>query len=203
MSHEIEIEDQVLVKDVMASPVISVNENACIPLVASLMGNYSIGCVMITNEEGGPVGIVTEKDLVVRVLTKTTDEGFVIRLWGGDARASRLTVGEVMTSSVVVITPDTNLVEAARKMRQHNIRRLGVVSKGKIVGIISERDILSVTSEIIEILREKKRIAGIIPADYLGQIVIAGYCEECDNWFNDLNESNGIFLCEECVRDIG
>lgn len=86
--HETENEEHVLVKDVMTSPVISVNENECIPLVASLMDHYPIECVMITNEEGEPVGIITEKELVVRVLTKITDESFVLRLLGGDARAS-------------------------------------------------------------------------------------------------------------------
>lgn len=197
--HEKAIENQVLVKEVMSSPVISVNVDACIPLVASLMDHYPIGCVLITNEEGEPVGIITQKDLVVRVLTKIPDESFVIRILGGDERASMLTAGDVMTSPVVVITPEKNLVETARKMRQHDIRRLGVVSKGKIVGIVSERDILSVTPAMIEILREEKRIAGILPKDYLGQVMVAGLCEECDNWSTNLTESNGLYLCEECV----
>ena len=84
-------------------------------------------------------------------------------------------------------------------MRQNNIRRLGVVFEGNIVGIISESDILSVTPAIIEILREEKRIAGILPKDYLGQVVIAGLCEECENWSNNLKESNGLYICEDCV----
>ncbi len=199
MVHETEIENMVLVKDIMTRPVISVEENECIPLVARLMKYYKIGCVVVTNKEKEPLGIITEKDLVIRVLTKVTDEGFVIRILRGDTQNSWLNAGEVMTSPVVVISPENNLIEAARKMRRHNIRRLVVVSDGRIIGIITNRDILNVTPEIIEILREEKKIAEVFPEDYSGQTEIAGYCEECGNWFINLNESNGGFLCEECA----
>ncbi len=135
----------------------------------------------------------------MRILTKITDKGLVKRVLGESAHICKLTVGEVMTSPLVVITPDKTLVEAARKMRRYNIRRLGVTSKGKLIGIISNKDILAVTPDLIEILREKKKIAEVAPADFSEHLAIAGYCEECGNWFINLNESNGGFLCEECI----
>lgn len=192
-------EEQLLVKDVMTTPLITVKENTCIPMIAQLMKHCKIGSVVVTSEKGKPLGIITERDLVVRILTKITDKGLVKRVLGGDAHIGKLTAGEVMTSPLVVITPDKTLVEAARKMRRHDIRRLGVTSKGKLIGIISNKDILTVTPELIEILRERKKIAEVATADFSEHLAIAGYCERCGNWSNNLKESNGNFLCEECV----
>ncbi|MFB0514965.1 MAG: cyclic nucleotide-binding/CBS domain-containing protein [Candidatus Bathyarchaeia archaeon] len=127
------------------------------------MEHYKIGSVVVTSKQGKTLGIITEKDLVVRILTKITDKGLVKRVLGEDAHIGKLTAGEVMTSPLVVISPEGNLVEAARKMRRHNIRRLGVTSKGKLIGIISNKYILAVTPELTEILREKKKLQRLHP----------------------------------------
>lgn len=198
-NYETDTEEQILVKDVMTNPLITAKEDTCIPMVAQLMEHYKIGSVAVTNRQGKPLGIITEKDLVVRILTKITDKGLVKRVLGEDANTGKLTAGEVMTSPLVVITPDKTLVDAARKMRRHNIRRLGVTSKGKLIGVISNKDILAVTPELVETLREKKKIAEVTPADFSEQVAIAGYCEQCGNWSSNLKESNGDFLCEECI----
>lgn len=198
-NYEPNSEEEISVRDVMASPLITVKENTCIPMVAQLMEHYKIGSVLVTSKKGKPLGIITERDLVTRILTKITDKGLVKRILGEDAHVTKLTAGEVMTSPLVVITPDKTLVEAARKMRRHNIRRLGVTSKGKLIGIISNKDIIGVTPELIEILRERKKIAEITPPDFSEHLAIAGYCERCGNWSSNLKESNGNFLCEECI----
>ncbi len=198
-NYETDTEGQILIKDVMTSPLITVKENTCIPMVAQLMEHYKIGSVVVTSRQGKPLGIITEKDLVVRILTKITDKGLVKRVLGEGAHIGKLTAGEVMTSPLVVISPEGTLVEAARKMRRHNIRRLGITSKGKLIGIISNKDILAVTPELVEILQEKKKIAEVTPADFSEHLAIAGYCEQCGNWSSNLKESNGNFLCEECI----
>jgi CBS domain-containing protein len=198
-NYETGTEGQILVKDVMTSPLITVKENTCIPMVAQLMEHHKIGSLVVTSEQGETLGIITEKDLVVRILTKITDKGLVERVLGEGAHISRLTAGEVMTSPLVVITPDKTLVEAARRMRRHNIRRLGVTSKGKLIGMISNKDILAVTPELVEILREKKKIAEVTLADFSEHSAVAGYCEQCGAWSSRLKESNGNFLCEECT----
>ena len=79
-------------------------------------------------------------------------------------------------------------------MSRLNIRRLGVMYKGKLVGLISSRDILSVMPELIEILVEKARIEGEIPESP----PMAGYCDNCGRWSDDLKEVEGRFLCKEC-----
>jgi len=67
---EIGLRTRMLVKDVMSSPVVITGEetNAC--KVAKLMLDNKVGCIVITNKEEKPLGIVTERDLVARVLAK-------------------------------------------------------------------------------------------------------------------------------------
>ncbi|MFQ5821755.1 MAG: cyclic nucleotide-binding/CBS domain-containing protein [Candidatus Heimdallarchaeota archaeon] len=198
-NYEIITEEQIRVKDVLTSPVITVKDYACIPLVAQLMDHYKIGSVVVTNKQGEPLGLITEKNLVVRILTKISDDELVKRISKTDPPISRLTAEEVMTSPLIVITPDITLVEATRTMRRYNIHRLGVVSNGKLVGIISNKDILAVTPALIDILRDKKKITDIPPLDLSAQLAVTGYCEECGNWSGNLIGLNGSFLCEDCV----
>ena len=198
-SSEIDVENRILVKDVMTSPLITVKEDAGIPVVAELMEHYKIGCVVVIGKEGKPLGIITEKGLVVRVLKRIADKRFVKRVLGEGDQIDKLTAKEVMTAPLFVISPNKTLNEAVRKMRRHNIRRLVVVSKGKSIGIITNKDILSVTPELIQVLREKQKIAEVASAGFSEHLAITGYCERCGNWSSRLKESNGNFLCEECI----
>ena len=64
------LRSRMLVKDVMNSPVVTVEEDATANLIAILMGKHNLGCIVITNMKGKPLGIITERDLAVRVLAK-------------------------------------------------------------------------------------------------------------------------------------
>ena len=139
------IRERMLVRDVMSSPVITVNEDETVEKVAQLMDKYRLGCIIVTSKDGKPVGIITERDLVVRVLAK-------------NLLSSKLKAKDVMSSPLMTIGPDATISEAARMMSRLNIRRLGVVYRGELVGIISSKDILAVTPELIEIIQEKARI---------------------------------------------
>ncbi|MGQ9460843.1 MAG: CBS domain-containing protein [Candidatus Bathyarchaeaceae archaeon] len=183
---EIGIRTRMLVKDVMTSPVTTVDEDATIDKAAQLMAEDHIGCILVTSKEGKPLGIITESDLVTRVLAK-------------NIQPNKLTAKEVMTSPLITIDPDETLSEAARRMSQLNIRRLGVMYKGNLVGIISSKDILGVMPELIEIIQEKARIEGRTATEEAPEsVLLAGYCDHCGRWSDDLTEVEGSFLCEEC-----
>jgi CBS domain-containing protein len=183
---EIGIRTRMLVKDVMSSPVFTIDETATVNDVARLMEEHELGCLIVTGKEGKPVGIITERDLVKRVLAK-------------NAKASRLPAKEVMTSPLSTVNPDETLSEAARRMSDLKIRRLGVMYKGNLVGVISSKDILAVTPELIEIMQEKARIEGRPPMEEAEEYApMAGYCDSCGLWSDDLEEVEGRFLCEEC-----
>ncbi len=198
-NYESTIEEQVLVKDIMSTPAITVSEDACIPMVARMMGEYEIESLIVTDERSTPSGMVTEKDLVVRILAKITGERLVKRVLGSPSTIDTVTAGDVMTSPLVVINPEATVVQAARKMRSHDIGRLGVVSEGKLVGTVSSSDVLAVTPDLIMILREKKRTRKSVPVELSNRLAMAGYCGQCGNWSSNLTESNGDFLCADCT----
>ena len=176
---------RVLVKDIMSSPVITIDENASIREVAQLMGQHNIECIIVTGRSGKPLGIITEKDLVAGVLAK-------------DVVPSKLNAKEVMTSPLITVDPDETLSGAARRMSRLNIRRLGVMYKGNLVGIVSSRDILAITPELIEIIRERARIEVATVEEAPEHPPLAGYCDQCGQWSDTLREAEGNFLCEEC-----
>lgn len=187
---EIGIRTRMLVKDVMSSPVFTIDEDAAVNEAARLMDEHELGCIIVTSKEGKPVGIITERDLVKRVLAK-------------NARASRLSAKEVMTSPLITIDPDETLSDAARRMRDLNVRRLGVMYKGNLVGIISSKDVLAITPELIETIQERAKIEGR-PATEEGTEYrpMAGYCDRCGLWSDALEEVEGSFLCEECKAEL-
>ena len=187
---EIGIRPRMLVKDVMTSPVITVDEDTSIDKTAQLMDKHNVGCIIVTSKKGKPLGIITERDFVTRLLAK-------------NLQPAKLTAKEVMTSPLITIDPDENLSEVARRMSQLNIRRLGVMYKGELVGIISSKDILSITPELIEIIQEKARIEGGTAVEEVPESSpLAGYCDRCGRWSDSLKEVEGNFLCEECQVEL-
>jgi CBS domain-containing protein len=182
---EIGLRSKMLVKDVMSSPVIAMGEDAPANRVAELMDKHDLGCIIVTNKEGKPLGIITERDLVVRVLAK-------------NAKPDTLKANEVMTSPLITIEPDATISDAARKMSKLDIRRLGVIYKKQITGLLSSKDILGVMPELIEIIQERARIENENAEKEETTAPPAGYCDHCEAWSDDLKQHNGEFLCEDC-----
>jgi len=124
------------VRHIMTKNIISVKNSASIVTAASVMVDNDIGSIVVT-KDGNPVGIITEKDIVKECCAK--------KLCGGD-----LKVKEVMSAPLITIDADASLGEAAMSMSDNRIRRLLVMEKGKIVGIITERDVLRGTLSYFE-----------------------------------------------------
>jgi len=183
---EIGIRERMLVKDVMSSPVVTINENEPAQKAAQLMDKHNVGCIVVISKQGKPLGIITERDLVIRVLAR-------------NSQPSRLVAKEVMTSPLITVDPDENLSEAARRMSRLNIRRLGVMYKGNLVGLVSSKDILAITPELLDIIQEKARIEGAKAMEAVSESPpLAGYCDQCGGWSDNLEEVEGNFLCEDC-----
>jgi CBS domain-containing protein len=180
-----------LVKDVMTSPVVTIGEENNAYEAAKLMDKDDVGCIIVTSKEDKPVGIITERDLVTRVLAKNT-------------LPSKVTAKKVMTSPLLTIDPDENLTEAARKMSRLNVRRLGVIYKGNLVGLVSSKDILAVTPELVEIIQEKAKIdkEPALEEEAPELRPFAGYCDHCGRWSESLKEVEGQVLCEECQTEL-
>jgi len=182
---EIGIRARMLVKDVMSSPVVTVNEKEPVTKVAQLMDKHDLGCIIVTGKDGKPLGIITERDLITRVLAKNRPR-------------YKLAAKNVMAAPLITINPEETLSEAARRMSRLNIRRLGVMYKGELVGIISSKDILAITPELIEMTQEKAKIEGDTVTEEATYPPMAGYCDLCGQWSDTLEEVEGSFICEDC-----
>jgi len=179
----------VRVKDVMSSPVITVKETTSVEKVAQLMGRHSIGCVVVTRDGGIPLGIITERDLALRVVAR-------------NLQPQKVSAREVMSAPLVTIDPDQPITLAARWMSRLNIRRLAVVNEGELVGIATCRDITAVMPELIKVIEEDAWTNRCPTARSCDAEAHVGYCEGCGNWSNALKESEGKYICDECQADL-
>jgi len=137
------------VADVMSHPVISVGPGAAFRRVAELMREKDISATPVVDEDRRPLGIVSEDDLLARERTQATRRGDAwAERWWADAdqvRATASTAGGLMTAPAITITADASLALAARRMHDAQVKRLVVVdTEGRMVGVVSRRDLLSV-----------------------------------------------------------
>ncbi|WP_030559961.1 CBS domain-containing protein [Streptomyces aureocirculatus] len=115
------------VRDVMTGHPTAVEPDTPVHQVATAMRDEGIGAVLVT-EDGRLRGLVTDRDLTVRILAD-----------GGDV--SRRTVVEACSGEPVTVAPDDHVDEALRLMRAKALRRLPVVDNGKPVGIVALGDL--------------------------------------------------------------
>lgn len=172
---------RVLVRDIMNSPVITAGPGDHVVDIAMKMKEHNIGSVIITENEK-PVGMVTDWDVVSKVVAKNLDPSSI--------------EAEKVMQSIHTVEAGEGITEAARILRKNNIKRLGVVYKDRLAGIISSSDVIAVTPELVDVVSEKAAmIRGEIgrPAS-----AISGYCDECGEWSDMLMYSEGAFTCEVC-----
>ncbi len=177
---------KMLVREAMSSPVVSVEENEDIVQVANKMREQKVGAVIVLNTSGNPVGIVTERDIVNRVVADGVDPNMVM-------------ASKVMTSPLKMVEPELELMDAMKMMDKENIRRLGVIYKGELVGIVTDRSIIRLVPTILDIMREQKEIMSNTSHSSTSTV---GYCDRCELYSNNLREMDGEFLCEDCRVDV-
>jgi CBS domain-containing protein len=186
---EIGLRTKMLVKDVMSSPVLTTDEAVPTNKIANLMNENKLGCVIVTNKDGKPLGIITERDLVVRVLAKNLQPASVKAV-------------DIMTSPLATIDPDANISDAARRMSRMDVRRLGVIYRGDLIGLVSSKDILGVMPELVEIIQERTKIESAEEATEAEETPQAGYCDRCETYSETLKNKNGQNLCEDCLIEV-
>jgi CBS-domain-containing membrane protein len=135
------------VRDVMTTDVVTVDTTASYKEVARLLSERKVNAVPVLDQERHVLGMLSEADLL-----RKQERGFSRIGWGLPARTRRerkqataRTAKHLMTSPAIAIHPDARLGSAARLMNGHHVRRLPVVDEsGKLLGIVSRRDLLSV-----------------------------------------------------------
>jgi len=119
------------VRDIMNTDVATATAGTSISEVAKLMAAQKVGSVVIV-EGGKPVGIVTDRDLVVDHLAQghTSDHAVREAVSGGGA-----------FSGLVTVAPDLDILEAAQELGRHKVGRLPVVEGDRLVGLVSAGDL--------------------------------------------------------------
>jgi signal-transduction protein with cAMP-binding, CBS, and nucleotidyltransferase domain len=121
----------VRVGDIAKKKLITIEEGASVASATKMMTELNVGSIVITKDKQ-PVGIVTERDLVRKILAEGRDP-------------ASTTVGQIMTLHPISIDEDRTLHEAIDLMGRKKIRRMLVTKNGEMTGIFTQRDILGLS----------------------------------------------------------
>jgi len=124
----------VKVGDITKRKMVTIEADRPVIEAAKLMAEHDIGSVVVTRE-GKPIGIITERDVISRCIARGKD-------------LNTTAVGAVMSCPLITVDADASLFIATRKMVENNIRRLLVTEKGEIIGIFTQKDLLSKLMEV-------------------------------------------------------
>lgn len=133
------------ISEVMTRNVMTAKKDDLVREAVSIMTKNGISCVIIANEKYHPEGIVTERDMVRRVLNNRLDPG-----------ATKLS--EIMSSPVMTMSPEKRITEAINLMTKYHFRRSVIADdKGKLLGILTQSDLLSEISKVQKELEETNK----------------------------------------------
>jgi len=119
---------EITVRQIMRT-IVSIDSKAKVKDAARLMVEKGIGS-LIANRDGLPFGIVTERDLMEKIAAEGVDP-------------TKMTVSEVMTAPLTTVDAGSSIVDAARRMVEKRVKRLVVTDQEKIVGIVTQTDLVS------------------------------------------------------------
>ncbi len=118
-----------LVREVMSTELQWVKKDAWVQGAAALMAQHRVGSLLVSHDDGAPAGILTETDLVRRVIA-------------ADRNPGAMPIHEAMTPSLVTIDEEASTDEAGELMAERAIRHLAVTREGRVSGLLSIRDLL-------------------------------------------------------------
>jgi len=171
------------VKNIMKTRVITVDSGVNISDAAKIMTNNRVGSLIIMKNRK-PAGILTDDDIV----------GVVAR--GRNPKYVRIR-DLPLRKKFVTASPDEGVTDVTRKMIKNGIKRVPVLKNGKLMGIVSDKELLLVSPELLDILSEKlkARVESVARPDR----TISGICECCGEYSDSLTNVGGSWLCEDCT----
>jgi predicted transcriptional regulator len=101
-----------------------------------------------------------------------------------------------MKKPFITISPDESILKVAKKMLKTGYKRFPVVENDELKGIVSTKEVLIVSPELIEILSE--RLKAKAEAVARPNQIISGICEKCGEYSEDLRNINGRWICSDC-----
>ena len=155
---------------------------------AKIMARRNVSTIIVV-DDGNPVGIVTDRDFVTKVIAE-----------GLDPEVTKLR--EIMSNPIIMIPSDESVSAAAKVMSRRRIRKLPVIKDGKIVGILSENDIVKISPDLIALAKEYAEIHRNGCYEVEEREYIAGKCEMCGQYSLKLMRYEGMLICPECYDSL-
>jgi CBS domain-containing protein len=185
------LQRKLAVGDVMTRKVVSVNPKDDLHACTKMMVRKSMNSIPLIEKEK-LVGMIFSRDILWAFLKKP------------DLNLKKIKVIDIARKKVAVIKPSAMISEALVKMRNYGFKRLPVLSNGKMIGIITIKDILkidpSLYSDLGELAEIKEQSYKLSKAED-PEIYSEGFCEECDS-FSSLLKIDGKMLCLDCRYDL-
>ena len=173
----------VIVREAMKTNPVIVPPDITVQEAAALMRSHKVDSCFVGSEK--PLGIVTERDIVRKVVAE-------------NIHPNEITIENIMTTPIVVINPFASLQDAMQMMKRCNVRRLPVIEHNRLIGVITQQDILKITPVLKEISHEWYAISQRDESYYKKQ-VFSGICEDCGTLSSQLRNVDGRLLCEDCI----
>lgn len=174
------------VKDAMRKHVVTITLNDSVLKAAKLMKKNDIGSLVVV-EKGKNIGIMTREDINDKVAAK-------------NLLASKLKVKQIMNTPLVSCSSKDDISDISHIMSKYGYERLPVIDNGKLVGIISTREVVKVAPAAIEVFRQHFEEEST-PVIGKSENTDGDECERCSNYSDDLQKVGAEWLCEKCRED--
>jgi signal-transduction protein with cAMP-binding, CBS, and nucleotidyltransferase domain len=175
------------VYDCMTTKPISVTSDSSLEQCAKVMAKNHVGALVI-KKDNKSIGLITEQDIVRRVLARG------INPVGKKVR-------DFMEKKLKTISSNSDIYSALIIMRDSNIRHLPVIDKGKMVGLLTLKDILRIEPSLFDLLVEKFELREAKRKPIERVIQREAICQGCGAYVEDVKKVNGMLLCERCAKE--
>lgn len=181
--------------DIMTRNFVSAKPDANLIDCAKEMVKGRVGSLIIKDGQK-LVGVLTERDILWAMIKKPK------------AGLENVKAKDIATKKIISVSPSADVYEALQKMKKQKYRRLPVVFKGNVVGLLTINDILRIqpelfetASEIMQIREESEKIKRMHVSKGAGKMAEEDMCEECGN-YDLVSKTDGRILCESCREEM-
>ena len=175
-------------KDIMTRRPIVVDINSSAYDAAKKMILNDVGSLLVMD---GKIlrGIITQRTFLKKIVLKGKNP-------------HEIKVSNIMEKNLIVAKEDDDLFDIIQIMRKKGIRRIPVVENGKLKGIVTQKDVLTVAPGLIEMLLETSLIREPDLKLKIRNSTRSGICDICGNYSEHLKLINGRWICEKCEGEI-
>lgn len=181
------METGIKVAEAMTQNPIYVGSDESVVSCAKTLADKHVGSVIVKDHDR-LAGIITERDIAIKVVAQGKSPQF-------------LKARDVMVDHVITIEPGVDLVEAIHLMRDHDIRHVPVAQDGKLLGLVTLKDIVKIEPQLFEILVEKMELREEARKPVHRPKPLEGICNLCGEYAERLSDLSGQMVCETCLEE--